>query len=186
MPRDAAVVDRRRSEIRDQDEIKALIAAHVKARQAPMDPYSALVLLDDPVDAFSDVERAFRVHYDGRSRQVSEFDSQRLMGLREEIWSGKLRLPEGIDPATWWAQELAGMPFAPFRGPGLDNGPFAWDVVGAPVSNYGLPSPKNEFEFTLDRHPASGPEGTVLLRMRLDSGDRFNEAPTGSIPNAVT
>ena len=174
VPRDAIIVDRRRPKRSGEKEIKELLAAYAKARQKSMPPYTAVVLVSGRPDfPFSDVDMAFQVQDDGGNRHITQTDQDRLMELRKRIWSNDLRLPDGIDPATWWKQEVANLPFAPLAG-GFDSD-FRPDGAGDLLLGDAILSPNDDRQFTLDRHPTSGPAGTILLRIRVDSGSRFND-----------
>ena len=73
-----------------------------------MPPYTAVVLVSGTPDApCSDVDMAFQVQDDGGNRHITQTDQHRLIELRKRIWSKEITLPKGIDPATWWKQEVA-------------------------------------------------------------------------------
>ena len=185
VPRDAVVVDRRRPKRSGENDVKELLAAYAKARQKSMPPYTAVVLVSGRPDApFSDVVMAFQVQDDGGSRHITQTDQDRLMELRQRIWSKDLRLPNGVDPATWWKQEVAKLPFAPLAG--VSDSSFRPDGAGDFLPGDGIPSPNDDRQFSMNRHPTLGPAGTILLRIRVDWGAVSTTSLTGSPLNAAT
>ncbi len=174
VPRNAVIVDRRRPKPTGAKEITELLAAYAKARQKSMPPYTAVVLVSGRPDApFSDINMAFQVQYDGENRHITQTDQHRLMDLRQRIWSKEITLPNGIDPASWWKQEVANLPFAPLAG--VDDSDYRPEGAGDLSLGDAIPSSNDDRQFTVDRHPTSGPPGTILLRIRVDSGARFND-----------
>ena len=174
VPQSAIIVDRRRPKPSGEKDIKELLAAYAKARQKSMPAYTAVVLVSGTPDTpFSDIDMAFQVQDDGGNRHITQTDQERLMELRKRIWSKEIALPNGIDPATWWKQEVANLPFAPLAGG--DGSDFRPDGAGELMFEDANPLPSDDRQFTLDRRPTTGPAGTVLLRLRVDSGSRFND-----------
>jgi hypothetical protein len=176
VPRTAVIVDRRRPKPSGGNDVKELLAAYAKARQKSMPAYTAVTLISGRPDApFSDIVMAFQVRDDGQNRHITQTDPQRLMDLREGIWANQIKLPDGIDPAIWWKQEVANLPFAALAGGNVNDSDFRPDGAGDLFFEDARPSPNDDRQFTVDRHPTSGPAGTILLRIRVDSGARFND-----------
>ena len=107
---------------------------------------------------------------DGGIRHITQTDQNRLMELRQRIWAKDLTLPKGIDPAIWWKQEVAGLPVRPVRRGGYDSD-FRPDGAGDLLSHYDAKlSPNDERQYTLDRHPTSGPPGRFCSEFGLIPG----------------
>ncbi|HVX12705.1 MAG TPA: hypothetical protein VHC22_16105 [Pirellulales bacterium] len=169
VPRDAQVVDRTRK-TKNGPEIKEFLAAYDKARGKRLEPFSVVVLASTPQKNFSDTERAFRGRHDGQNVQLEEADGQQLLELRQQCWSGQLR-PDNVDPAMWWRQQIAGLTFA--LQPPCDE--LLPHRVGCPNLTLGPPLVNNpDCDITLDRQPVSGPAGTVLLTIQVETKLGFN------------
>ena len=175
VPRGVAIVDRRRPKPSGEKDVKELLAAYAKARQKPMPSYTAVVLMSGRPDApCSEVNMAFQVRDDGGSRHITQTDQNRLTELRQRIWAKEITVPNGIDPAIGWKEQVAGLPFAPVAAGGNDAD-CRPEGAGDLLFTDAKLSPNDDRQFTLDRHPTSGPAGTILLRIRVDSGAGFND-----------
>lgn len=176
VPRTALIVERRRK-TENGKEIKDFLAAYVKARAKPLEPFSMTMLLSfsrSPQEDLADVYHAYRGRGDGKSAQVEEVDRKQLQEVREKHWAKKITRPDGVDWATWWREQIAGLTSAPSpRGDELLP-----HHVGYPTELLDLgPSPVDnpDCHVTLDRQPKSGPEGTVLLTIHTETQLGYNE-----------
>lgn len=178
-PRTADVVDRRRAKSKDAREITEFLAAYAKSSLKPIEPYSTIILasLSEPTD--SCVIQAFQGRNDGKSLHVDQADQQQLQELRNKVYSKQIAFPDVADRVLWWKQEVAKLTFAPMPR-GEENMPH---TVGHPYL-LGSPSAPNvidkeledpDCQLTLDRHPASGPAGTVLLNYIVDSKTGYSD-----------
>jgi hypothetical protein len=174
VPRDAKVVDRRRARTKDGKEIKDFLEAYVKARSKPLEPFTATVLSSAPGKAFNDVLWAFRGKGAGEKVQVEEVDFEQLTAFRRKLWSRKLTLPKGANPAAWWRRQIEGMKFKLRQG----GGELLPHRIGYPRELLTLgasPIDNPDCRVSLDRKPVSGPPNTVLLRIRIETTIGFND-----------
>lgn len=178
-PRTTAVVDRRRAKSRDAKEITEFLAAYAKARLKPIEPYSTIILASLSEPSVSCVIQACQGRNDGKSLRVDQADHEQLQELCKKVWSKQIAFPEQADRALWWKQEVAKLTFAPMPR-GDENMPH---TVGHPIL-LGLPAAPNvsdkelddpDCQITLDRHPVSGPAGTVLLNYIVDKKTGYND-----------
>jgi hypothetical protein len=169
VPRGVTVVDRRKAKTRDSNEIQKFLAEYQKAREKPIEPFSSYILETSPAPVISWVTRALRSN---SLSEVEEANFEQLLELNQKVSSRKLDAPQD-GRAEWWKSRLAELAFRPSPG----GGQLLPDRIGYPVSLdahlgglgrslYDDPVENPDCEVTLDRHPTSGPAGTVLLRIR--------------------
>jgi hypothetical protein len=154
--------------------IKDFLAAYVKAREKPIDPLKATILLSTPDKNFSDVYQACRARDDGNGLAFEQVDFQELMQFREKIWKREISVPKEADVDAWWKEQLAGITFR--SAPAVDE----WlpHRTGYPreLLTWGKsPIDNPDCKVTLDWKPVTGPADTVLLRITTETTIGYND-----------
>lgn len=175
VPRTAKVVDRRRKPTADEPQLQELFAAYDEVRKEPMESYKAVVMMTLP--GKTDVLSAYRVRLDAEGLQVSAVDHDRLLALRQEVWSGKIVVPQ--DAEAWWKDQILKLPLGLPGGSDLvvpHEASYPKMTGGSGLEAY-VPDLKSpDVTVSLDKQPQIGPAGTVLVRVRVETSSGFNDA----------
>jgi hypothetical protein len=171
VPRDAVIVDQRRSRVTEHGaELQTFLDQYVEARAKPLEPHVLTILTSRPGTDFAELSEAYRGRDDCAGTKLEAVHPRDpLFELSRKVRRGDITPPEAVDRAVWWREQIAGLTFAPTQEfpPGLLPG-----RVGYPEELLTIgPSPIDnpDVEITLDRSPRSGPTGTVLLKLRVET-----------------
>ncbi len=173
VPRDTIIVERAKTKTEQGEEIQKFLNDYASARAKSLEAHEILVLQAIPEMGGNDFFAALRGKSDGKSVTVEMVDQEQLWKLRAQMRLEKASPPKDADSAQYWKTRLAALNFKPMpRGNELLP-----DACGHPdIVPFGVsPIDNPDCQVTLDRNPKSGPEGTVLLKIRVQTKVGFND-----------
>lgn len=172
VPAAATIVDRSGAVTKSGAEIAKFLLEYERASRQRIEPFMATIFVSLPRAEFSDVYQIFRAVQGKEGIQFEEIDSLQLNHIRQRWRSGEIVLPQNIDLVKWWKDQTSGLAFQAL----VSRSDLFPNRIGYPDINFGA-SPINnpDCEVSLDRNPVSGPPGTVLLRIRVETKVGFND-----------
>lgn len=172
VPKDALVMKPPMTKTEHGEEIRKFLDEYNQARGKSIEPFSVTVFESTPEMGSGDFYSAMKGRSDGNKVVVERIDPEPFWKIRSDLRSGKITIPKEVSPEKWWKDKFAGMPFSPMeRGEELLP-----PRVGYPDITFGKsPIDNPDCQVTLDRNPKTGPAGTVLLKIRVETQIGFND-----------
>ena len=173
VPRTAKLVDKRRRPAGNEVALKELLAAYMRARTTPIEPYTGLTLMNSADGR--DVHFAYRVQMSVEGPRVTRYDLDQLLALRQRVWSKELSVP--ADAETWWKEQILKLPLVE----GTDAMAVPHEVGFPTITGHAYEATVPELGnpdvmITLEDEPRTGPAGTKLVRVRVETASGFNDA----------